>query len=478
MPARTITRALLVAAAALALVLFSVPAASAARNEVSIIDDQLLLNASPAELESDMALFKRLGVDRLRVSAFWNQIAPTNLSRTKPPGFDGRDNLDQRYTWGPLDRVILAASRHNLRIMVSISTPAPVWASGDPSRDNPLWKPSPSEFGDFSEAVVRRYASSVDHWGISNEPNQGVWLQPQSDKRGLVAPHLYRALALASYPRIKANDPDSTALLGELAASGRAGRGATRPIRPLLFLREMGCRNAKFKPMRRGRCKGFKPVPADALGHHPYNLLQKPTNRSPNRYDAAIGDGRRLVRAVDRLTRLRAIRSGTGRRLNIFYTEFGYQTSPPDPFAGVSLGQQRLYLQQAAYQAYRTPRVRGLNQFRLTDGAIAGKGLRRFQEFQSGLLFRNRKPKPAYSIFAHPFVITGNRFWGQVRPGGAHTVRVERKATARGRWRLTAQVPTSGAGYFSFRLAGRKPGYYRYRYDQPAGTSGTIRVRR
>ncbi|MEJ7714624.1 MAG: hypothetical protein WKF40_02510 [Thermoleophilaceae bacterium] len=240
----------------------------------------------------------------------------------------------------------------------------------------------------------------------------------------------------------------------------------------------MGCRNAKFKPMRRGRCKGFKPVPADALGHHPYNLLQKPTNPSPNRYDAAIGDGRRLARAVDRLTRLRAIRSGTGRRLNIFYTEFGYQTSPPDPFAGVSLGQQRLYLQQAAYQAYRTPRVRGLNQFRLTDGAIAGKGLRRFQEFQSGLLFRNRKPKPAYSIFAHPFVITGNRFWGQVRPGGAHTVRVERKATTRGRWRLAAQVLTSKAGYFSFRLPGRKPGYYRYRYDQPAGTSGTVRVRR
>jgi hypothetical protein len=467
-----------VLAVLLAVALLCAPSASAARNEVSIMDDQLLLNASPAEVERDMELFRALGVDRLRVSAFWNQIAPGNLSRTKPAGFDGRNNQDPRYTWGPLDRVIDSASRHGLRVMVSISTPAPVWATGDPSRDNPLWKPSPAEFGDFAEAVTTRYAPLVDHYGISNEPNQGVWLQPQSDKRGLVAPHLYRALVQAAYPRIKAADPTATALVGELAASGRAGRGATRPIRPLLFLREMACRDARWRPVRRGRCKGFTPIPADAIGHHPYNLLQKPTNPSPNKYDAAIGDGRRLVRTIDRLTRLKALKSGTGRRLNVYYTEFGYQTSPPDPFAGVTLGQQRLYIQQAAYVAYRTPRVLGLNQFRLTDGAIAGKGLRRFQEFQSGLLFRNRRAKPAYSVFAHPFVISGDRFWGQVRAGGAHTVRVERRAGAKGAWRLVAQVPTGGSGFFSFRLRGRKPGLYRYRYDAPAGTSGTVRVRR
>ena len=361
--------------------------------------------------------------------------------------------------------------------MISISTPAPVWASADPGRGNQLWKPRADLFGEFTDAVVRRYADRVDHWGISNEPNQGVWLQPQSDRSGLVAPHLYRGLVMAAYPRIKALDPTSTALVGELAASGRSGRGATRPIRPLLFLREMACRDSRWRPIRRGRCKNFKPIPADALGHHPYNLLQRPTNASPNKYDAAIGDGRRLTRTLDRLVRLRALQPGRGRRLSVFYTEFGYQTTPPDPFAGVSLNQQRLYLQQAAFIAQRTPRVRGLNQFRLTDGAIAGKGLRRFQEFQSGLMFRNRRPKPAYSVFAHPFVISGDRFWGQVRPGTGHTVRVQRKPTARGSWRLVAQVPTDRLGYFTFRLRGRKPGYYRYLYED-GKRSGTVRVRR
>ncbi|MGI8845721.1 MAG: hypothetical protein ACR2HC_06045 [Thermoleophilaceae bacterium] len=454
------------------------PATAGPRTEVSIIDDQLLLNATPAALDADMARFRNLGIDRLRVSAFWNQIAPANMSRQKPEGFDGRNANDGRYSWGPLDRVVDSASRHGLRIMVSISMPAPIWATGVTKVPNPLWKPDPKEFADFSEAVVTRYGAKVDHWGISNEPNQGVWLQPQSDRSGLVAPHLYRALVLAAYPRIKAIDPTSTALVGELAASGRSGRGATRPIRPLLFLREMACRDVRFKPIRTGRCKGFKPIPIDALGHHPYNLLQRPTNRSLNRYDAAIADGGRLTGLLDRLTRLKAIAPGRGRRLSIFYTEFGYQTSPPDPFAGVSLAQQRLYLQQAAYIAYKTPRVRGLNQFRLTDGAITGTGLRRFQEFQSGLLFRNRTPKPAYSVFAHPFVITGNRFWGQVRPGTSHTVRVQRRVGSAGAWRLVAQVTTSRLGYFSFSLPGRKPGTYRYVSDRPADTSGQVVVRR
>ncbi|HEX5911041.1 MAG TPA: family 1 glycosylhydrolase [Thermoleophilaceae bacterium] len=466
---------LLVALAAVLLV--PAQASAGARMETSIMDDQLLLNASPAALESDMALFKRLGVDRLRVSAFWNQVSPTPDARTKPAGFDLRDHTSGLYNFAELDRVVDSAVRNGLRVMISISTPAPVWASADPSRGNQLWKPRADLFGEFTDAVVRRYADRVDHWGISNEPNQGVWLQPQSDRSGLVAPHLYRSLVMAAYPRIKALDPTSTALVGELAASGRSGRGATRPIRPLLFLREMACRDSRWRPIRRGRCKNFKPIPADALGHHPYNLLQRPTNASPNKYDAAIGDGRRLTRTLDRLVRLRALQPGRGRRLSVFYTEFGYQTTPPDPFAGVSLNQQRLYLQQAAFIAQRTPRVRGLNQFRLTDGAIAGKGLRRFQEFQSGLMFRNRKPKPAYSVFAHPFVISGDRFWGQVRPGTGHTVRVQRKPTARGSWRLVAQVPTDRLGYFTFRLRGRKPGYYRYLYEG-GKRSGTVRVRR
>ena len=65
-------------------------AASADRSaELSIMDDQLLLNETQAEVDREMRIFRSLGVDRLRVSAFWNQIAPAAESRTKPAGFDG-----------------------------------------------------------------------------------------------------------------------------------------------------------------------------------------------------------------------------------------------------------------------------------------------------------------------------------------------------------------------------------------------------
>lgn len=474
--------ACVLAVGALLCVLVSPAPAVAARGAaVSIMDDQLLLNASEAQIDREMALFVAMGVDRLRVSAFWDQIAPDPLAREKPAGFDGSDPAEPRYAFEPLDRVVAGASRYGLRVMVTISTPAPVWATRDPKRDNPVWKPKPGEFGDFTAAVVGRYAPFVDHWGISNEPNRAAWLQPQADRRGRpISPHLYRGLVQAAYPRIKAADPDSVALVGELAATGSAdNRGVEAHQRPLRFLRAMGCRNRRYRPVRSGRCKGFRPVPADAIGHHPYQLLLPPRHRSENRDDAAINDGRRLVRTLDRLTRVRALKpGGVRRRLDVFYTEFGYQTKPPDPFAGISLSKQRHYLQQAAYLAWRTPRVRELNQFRLTDGAIAGSGPARFREFQSGLLFRDRRPKPAYRVFRHPFVITGNRFWGQVRPGGAHQVRVEYRRRSNGRFRLVAQVLTDRRGYFNFPLPGRKPGQYRYRYSEPKGTSGVLTVRR
>ncbi len=448
--------------------------------EVSIMDDQLLLNASEAEIDEEMALFRAMGIDRLRVSAFWNQIAPDPLSRDKPAGFDATDSLDPRYSFRPLDRVIAGANSHGIRIMVTISTPFPVWASREPERDNPLWKPQPDEFAAFTTALVTRYADYVDHWGISNEPNRAAWLQPQADRRGrLISPHLYRSLVQAAYPRIKELDPDSVALVGELAATGsREARGATAHQRPLRFLRAMACRDRANRPLRSGRCTGFRPVPVDAVGHHPYQLLLPPSHRSEDRDDAAINDGPRLLRTLDRLTRVGALSTPDGQPLDVFYTEFGYQTNPPDPFAGISLADQRSYLQQAAYLVWRTPRIRGLNQFRLTDGALDGFGAERFREFQSGLLFRSRRPKPAFRIFRHPFVITGDRFWGQVRPGGAHTVQVEYRRRPSDGFHVLAKVLTNELGYFSFPLPGRNPGQYRYRYTDPAGTSGVLTVRR
>ena len=236
-----------------------------------------------------------VGVDRLRVSAFWNDIAPSAGSKHKPAGFDGSNPFDPRYGWLPLDRVVASAVRHHLKVMISITTPAPLWATGRQRGRNNLWRPNAVEFGAFAEAVARRYAPYVDHYGISNEPNQGGWLQPQADRHGLIAPGLYRAMVEQAYPRIKRADPTSLALIGNLAPSGSSHAHDRRaPVRPLAFLRAMACVNSHYRPIRTGSCRNFRPVPLDAVGHHPYSFFAPPSRPLPNHDDVGIGDGRRL----------------------------------------------------------------------------------------------------------------------------------------------------------------------------------------
>ena len=52
--------------------------------------------------------------------------------------------------------------------------------------------------------------------------------------------------------------------------------------------------------------------------------------------------------------RLRA----THGRLDVYLTELGYETSPPDHVQGISVAHQASWLQEAAYMAWRDPRVR------------------------------------------------------------------------------------------------------------------------
>jgi hypothetical protein len=241
----------------------------------------------------------------------------------------------------------------------------------------------------------------------------------------------------------------------------------------------MGCRDARFHALRSGPCKGFKPIPIDALGHHPYALFQSPFQRSRYRDDAAIGDWRLLEQTLDRLVAVKALRPSGRGRLPIYYTEFGYQTDPPDPYAGISLGRQSRWLQDAAYVAWRTPRVKALNQFRLSDGGIHGSDPVAFREFQSGLWFAGGKAKPASRTFANPVVVRGGLLWGQVRPGGSHAVTIERRAPGAKAFRPSAIAKTDARGYFQKRI-GRRAGSYRFRWADPSGSgaSEAVTVRR
>ena len=111
--------------------------------------------------------------------------------------------------------VVGSAAKHGLRVLISISTPIPYWASQAPKRKNAVWMPDPEQLARFAYAVAARYGQYADQFAVLNEPNQGAWLQPQSLGGRSVSPHVYAALVRAGYPAIKMAAPKATVLVGE-----------------------------------------------------------------------------------------------------------------------------------------------------------------------------------------------------------------------------------------------------------------------
>ncbi len=99
--------------------------------------------------------------------------------------------------------------------------------------------------------------------------------------------------------------------------------------------------------------------------------------------------------------------------------------------------------------------------------------------WQSGLRRSDGRAKPALGTFASPFWAHRRdrrtvRVWGQVRPGGASDVRIERTSSS-GRWVRAATVRTDARGYFKRDLPLRGGG--RFRASTAEGRTSTWRVR-
>lgn len=444
--------------------------ATAAPHRVGMEDERLLLD-SPAEAPAAVAAWAAAGVDVVRVHARWNVIAP-------------RSRGSSVHRWEELDRAVDLVRAAGMDVMLTVTGPGPLWTSRSPRRRNARYKPDPRAFGSFARRVAARYGDRVDTYLIWNEPNIPGWLDPQLECRHRVctpvAPHLYRELLAAAYRTIKAADPGAAVVMGELAPIGREPRSARSTIPPLTFYRAMACLDERYRPLpRRGRCARFKPVRADAVGHHPHGVLTAPDEPSANPLWAKIGDLPRLLRVLDRITAMRRFRAPDGGRFDLHLTEFGYQTSPPDHAIGVTLAQQALYLQQAAYVAWKTPRVRSLVHYQWVDEPVRFRapGSLAYAGWQSGLHFVTGEPKPAMQAFPAPFVIDGDRFWGQVRQGGAHRVTVLENGMP------VAEATTDRLGFWSRTMTARAGAEYRFTWDagtQPAQrrSSRSVRVRR
>lgn len=450
-------------------------------------DDRLLLNSGPEVREQRLDEVQALGVDAIKLQLTWASVAPGG--RLRPSGFDGSDLADYPASnWDRYDGLIRAASGRGLRVLVALAPPAPGWATRERGDTAGVDRPSPIEFARFVRAVGTRYDGSrrdaegrelprVNFWSIWNEPNHPQFLLPLGRRDGrLVSPHTYRGLVAAALDGLsRSGHRRDTILWGELLPIGRADTGPRNTIKPLRFLREMLCLDADERPYRgadarvRG-CQRFRRLAGvSGFAYHPYTRRDGPNAPEPTEDDATI-------RSIERVTDLldRAARRGRVKRrgMPIYVTEFGYQSSPPDP-RQARLRSIPAYLNEAELYAWRNRRVKLWSQYGLADEPLLA-GAQRYDLFQSGLRFFDERPKPGvYEAYRSPLVarVTSPgrvELWGAARgaPRGTE-LRVEQRLGGGAFRSLRGPAVTTGQeGYFrrSYRISRAAERSFRFTY--------------
>jgi Glycosyl hydrolase family 79 C-terminal beta domain len=448
----------------LAAFLIAPSGASARFMQTGIADDAVLLGGGP-DADQAVAAWRKLGVDVARIQVSWTRVAPTPRAATPPPGFQAANPDDPGYDWHVIDAAVQRLQGAGIKPMLMLDGPPPLWASGNPARGNPRYRPSAPAFANFAAAAAQRYGAVVDDYILWNEPNLPLWIQPQAQcgKHNCtpVSPSVYRAMVRAAYPAIHSIDPVARVLIGALAPAGGALKSKNANMRPLEFLRGLGCVDATLKPIRRGSCAGFQPALADGISYHPHSTRHAPSQPYEHPDNADLGSLKRVERLVDSLEAHGRLQGAT-RPLSFWLDEYAYQTNPPDKLRGVSPGAQDRYLQQAAYIAWHDPRVVMMAQYLWTDEPA--RGGKSYTGWQSGLRFADGTAKPALAHFDDPIWVDfrDRVVWGQVRPGSTHSVLVQRRlAGGATPWETLAAVPTGDDG--SWQIAENPVAFASYR---------------
>jgi len=379
-------------AAALAAVLFTFAAlprgAEAARNlEIALQDDTVFVGQRYIDRKRAFRHARALGVTRLRVNANWaySMSMAQAKARRKPP----------QVLWGfaGLDPLVDAAAENGIRVHLSVTGPAPVWASGN--RRISGWQPNTRYFEEFASALAAHFKGRVDRYSIWNEPNWRTWLGPLKN-----GPALYRSLYQRGYAAIKKADPAAKVLIGETSPYARPGFSTA----PIAFLRSLACVNKRWKRVR--RCPVLK---ADGYAHHPYDLRHAPNYRYPGADNATMGTLSNLTRAIDRIARTGALRF-TGRgRMPLYLTEFGYLV---DGNRALPAKQRSRYLAQAFDMALRNGRVKSQLHYLLVSPPRNAPGA----FFNTGLMTRSGAKYPQYRALQRWYQRNRGRL---KRPGAA-----------------------------------------------------------
>lgn len=322
--------------------------------EIALQDNAVFLERRYYDRHAALLQARQMGVSWMRTNVLWARVEP------------GRGRFD----WSQYDSLVSAAAGAGISVQMSLTGPAPAWATGNGVRG--VFRPDPAEFGRFARAAAEHFRGRVFRYSIWNEPNFVNWLRPLAE-----APALYRRLYESGWSAVKGADPRAQVLFGETAAYEKRGNA----MAPLEFL-------------DRAACRGCPPLRADGYAHHPYEFTDAPERPYPGADNVTIGTLGRLTSALDRLASERRLSTPAGAPLPVYLTEFGYFASGRHALPEAVRADWLVRAYAIAERMY--PRVRQLLQYLLVTPPPGAPG----GSFDTGVVDPSGVPQEPFSALS------------------------------------------------------------------------------
>ncbi len=240
--------------------------------------------------------------------------------------YEDRRHEPYRSAWEKYDHIVDLAEQYDLEIIARLSNP-PAWSRAQGDDAGAFAPPDDlADYGDFVEAIVRRYQGRIQTYQIWNEPN----IHPEWGNQP-VDPEGYTKLLGVGYTRVKAVCPECIVVSGALAQTIPLG---PRDLNDFVFLQRM---------YDAGASQYF-----DVLAVQGYGLWSGPTDRRMR--PRVLNFSRPLyIREI-------MVQNGDGDK-PIWITEMNWNAPPADmsikPFGYVTLEQQARYAVLAYQRAQR-----------------------------------------------------------------------------------------------------------------------------
>jgi polysaccharide biosynthesis protein PslG len=202
-----------------------VPVANAGVNPFGV-NTFLQEEVEPAKRERAVQMIADAGFRWIRQEFPWEDIEIHGKG-----DFEDRRHEPTRSAWAKYDHIVALAEQYGLDIIVRLSNP-PAWSRAQGNDAGTLAPPDDlDDYGDFVEAVVRRYRGRIHYYQVWNEPN----IYPEWGDQP-VSPEGYTELLSVGYQRIKEICPDCVVISGALAQTIPLG---PRDLNDFVFLQRM-----------------------------------------------------------------------------------------------------------------------------------------------------------------------------------------------------------------------------------------------